>query len=86
MPEIAMKKDTITNMRFLFWMVGIFVGVYLALYVSGARPQGGGGGRAALFRLLFSNWTTILGGICGAAAGEAVVQAIASHYSNGNKS
>ena len=92
-----MKEETLTNLnfagRFISWAVCIALGVSIAAQLSGVQPLVASGSAsprarfiAILFSAIFTNWATVLGGLCGVGAGEAIIRAIISHYSKGNKS
>lgn len=92
-----MKEETLTNLnfvgRFISWAVCVAIGVSIAAQLTGVQLTGGGGSGNArmrfvevLFKALFTNWATVLGGLCGVGAGEAIIQKIIAHYSKGNKS
>ncbi len=83
-----MKEDTLTNLnfagRFISWAVCVAIGVSIAAQLTGVKPLVGGG-RMGIFTAVFTNGATVLGGLCGVGAGEAIIQKIISHYSKGNK-
>lgn len=92
-----MKEETLTNLnfagRFISWAVCIAIGVSIAAQLTGVQLTGGDGSGNArmrfvevLFKALFTNWATFLGGLCGVGAGEAIIRKIISNYSKEKKS
>jgi len=91
------KEETLTNLnfagRFVSWAVCVAIGVSIAAQLTGVQLTGGGGSGSAsmrfvevLFKALFTNWATFLGGLCGVGVGEAIIRKIISNYSKGKKS
>jgi hypothetical protein len=82
------KEETLTNLnfvgRFISWAVCVAIGVSIAAQLTGVKPSFGSG-RMGIFTAIFTNWATVLGGLCGVGTGEAIIQKIISHYSRGNK-